>query len=529
MRQSPKLRKLSRMIYAIGDFQLDVERVELRGPDGAIPLEPKCFALLHFLVRKAPHAASKDEIFETVWPDVFVTDASLSTAIRQVRLALGDTAERQVFIRTVRGHGFHFVGTVEVKSAVPARVAAEAAALPAAPASGKPTIAIRPFDLIGQDPAHQAISEAIPAELIATLSRLRWINVIARGSSFRFAANHDDLAEMGARLGAEYVVSGLVEWHSPDLSIMVELSDTRTRQTIWSDRKTSPVNEIFETRAQMARDLVTALELRLPLHEAVRLAHVPSESIDAWGHYHLGVRHIYRYNRTDNAAAAESFRKALALDPNFARAAAGLSYTEFQNAFQHFEPDVRHHQSLALVHAEDAMKHDPLDPFCNLIYGRALWLAGDAEGGLTWVDRAIELNPNYALGFYNSATLNTVLCNSSLADTGIEMALDLSPMDPQLQSMFGTRALAALIADDLEAATRYAERAMKSPNPHLYVFMIAAAVHARTGAEGKAETCVAAIRAKGVAFGKTEFLTHFNLRDQDRLQALMESLDDLGL
>ena len=70
---------------------------------------------------------------------------------------------------------------------------------------------------------------------------------------------------------------------------------------------------------------------------------------------------------------------------------------------------------------------------------------------------------------------------------------------------------------------------MKSPNPHLYVFMITAAVHARTGAKGKAETCVTAVRAKGVPFGKTEFLTHFNLRDQDRLQALMDSLDDLGL
>lgn len=517
------------MIYAFGHFQLDIDRIELSGPNGPIPLEPKCFSLLHFLVRKCPHAVSKDEIFETVWPDVFVTDASLSTAIRQVRLALGDTAERQAFIRTVRGHGFHFVGAVEVKTAVPARVVAQPTSLPAPPASGKPTIAIRPFDLIGQDPAHQAISEAIPAELIATLSRLRWINVIARGSSFRFAANHEDLSDMGTRLGADYVVSGLVEWHSSHLSITVELSDTRTGQTIWSDRKTSPVSDIFETRAQMARDLVAALELRLPIHEAERLAHVPSDSIDAWGHYHLGIRHMYRYNRKDNATAAESFRAALALDPSFARAAAGLSYTEFQNAFQHFEPDVRQHQTLALTHAEAAMTHDPLDPFCNLIYGRAKWLAGDAEGGLTWVDRAIELNPNYALGFYNSATLNTVLCNSSLADTGIETALDLSPMDPQLQSMFATRALAALIADDLEAATQYAERAMKSPNPHLYVFMIAAAVFATTGARDKAERCVAAIRAKGVPFGKTEFLTHFNLRDQDRLTALIDSLDSLGV
>ncbi len=514
------------MVYGFGDFQLDIDRVELRGPGGYIPLEPKCFSLLHLLVRKSPHAVSKDEIFETVWPDVFVTDASLSTAIRQIRLALGDSADRQAFIRTVRGHGFHFVGSVETSAAAqPVAVAPTQATV----SMGKPTIAIRPFDLIGQEAAHPAIAEAIPAELIATLSRLRWLNVIARGSSFRFSATDDDVSDMGDRLGAEYVVSGLVEWHSPHLSVMVELADTRTGQTVWSDRITGPVSDIYEMRARVARDLVTALELRLPLHEADRLAHVPSDSIDAWGHYHLGIRHMYRYNREDNAAAASCFRAALALDPTFARARAGLSYTEFQNAFQHFKPDVLHHQSLALDHAEEAMKFDPLDPFCNLIYGRAKWLSGDAEDGLTWVDRAVELNPNYAFGFYNSATLNTVLCNSTLADNSIETALGLSPMDPHLQSMFGTRALAALIADDLEAATRHAKRSVKSPNPHLYCFIIAAAIHTRTGEREKAEQCVAAIRAKGVPFGKAEFLTHFNLRYQDRLKSLVDSLEGLGL
>lgn len=514
------------MIYDFGDFQLDTDRVELRGPGGAVPLEPKCFALLRLLLRKSPHAVSKSEIFDAVWPDVHVTDASLSTAIRQIRLTLGDTADRQAFIRTVRGHGFRFVGDLRTSDAVlPATVTPAPAAAP----TGKPTIAIRPFELIGHDPGHQAIAEAIPAELIATLSRLRWLNVIARGSSFRFAATHEDLAEMGRRLGAEYVVSGLVEWHLPQISIMVELSDCRTNQTVWTDRISGPIDEIYDMRARLARDLVTALELRLPLHEANRLAHAPSDSIDAWGHYHLGIRHMYRYNHEDNAIAADRFRAAVALDPTFARAFAGLSYTEFQNAFQHFKTDVRRHQSLALVHAEEAMKLDPLDPFCNLIYGRAKWLSGDAEDGLTWVDRAVELNPNYAFGFYNRATLNTVLCNSALADNSVETALSLSPMDPHLQSMFGTRALAALIADDLDAAKRYADRSLNAPNPHLYCFMIAAAIHARTGARDKAELCVGAIRSKGVPFGKTEFLTHFNLRNQASLKRLVGDLDNLGL
>lgn len=501
-------------------------RVELRGPEGPVALEPKCLALLHLLVRKSPHAVNKDEIFAIVWPDVHVTDASLSTAIRQIRRALGDDGGRQEFIRTVRGHGFQFASTVqEVTSAQP-----KATTIESPPAhSGKPTIAFRPFELIGDEVGHQAIAEAIPAELIATLSRLRWINVIARGSSFRFAAANDNWSEMGRRLGAGYLVSGLIEWHSPKLSIMVELSDTRTGQTIWTDRITSAIDDIYEMRGRIARDLATALELRLPLHEADKLAHAPSDSIDAWGHYHLGIRHMYRYNRTENEEAARRFRSALELDPSFARAHAGLSYTEFQNAFQHFAQDVRAHQLLALSHAEEAMKFDPLDPFCNLIYGRAKWLMGDAEDGLTWVDRAVELNPNYAFGYYNNATLNTVLCNSQIADDNIETALGLSPIDPHLQSMFGTRALASLIGGDLEAARRYADRSIKSPNPHLYCFIIAAAVHAQTGARDKAEQCVEAIHAKKVAFGKTEFLTHFNLSNRDKLVSLMDTLDGLGL
>jgi tetratricopeptide (TPR) repeat protein len=298
---------------------------------------------------------------------------------------------------------------------------------------------------------------------------------------------------------------------------------------IWTDRKSGKIGDVYDLRTRMARELVAALELRLPLHEADRLAHVPTDMLDAWGHYHLGIRHMYRYNRDDNEIAAGHFRQAIRLDPGFARAHGGLSYTEFQNAFQHFGSDVDHHRQRTLAHAEDAMKHDPLDPFCNLIYGRAKWLSGDAEDGLIWVDRSLDLNPNYAFGYYNNATLNTVLCNSALADQNVDRALTLSPLDPHLQSMYGTRALAAWIAKDLEAAGHYSRRAMKAPNPHLYVFIIAAAVHMQRGEVDLANSCVAAIRAKKVPFGTKEFLTHFNLREPERLEQLVRIVGQLGL
>lgn len=512
------------MKFEFGDFSLDRQRHELCGAEGPIALEPKALALLSLLITERHRAVSKNDIFDEIWPGVFVTDASLSTAVLQIRKALGDDGDRQEFIKTVRGHGFRFVAEVREKG--PANVGSPITLQPPAP---KPTIAIRPFQLLGSDPADQAVAEAIPAELIATLSRLRWINVIARGSSFRFDPGAADTADMGTQLGAQYAVSGLVECHANGLAIFAELSDARNGQVIWTDRISGKVSDVYEMRARVARELVIALELRLPMHEADRLSHVPTENLDAWGHYHLGIRHMYRYNRSDNEIAAGHFRQAIALDSGFARAYGGLSYTEFQNAFQHFGKDVDHHRTLTLTHAEEAMKLDPLDPFCNLIYGRAKWLSGDAEDGLIWVDRSLELNANYAFGYYNNATLNTVLCNSDVADHNVGRALTLSPLDPHLQSMFGTRALAAWIGDDLDAAHGYAERAMKSPNPHLYVFIIAAAIHSQRGEDEKAHACVEAIRAKQVPFGTKEFLTHFNLRNADRLSNLVATLERLGI
>jgi TolB-like protein len=393
----------------------------------------------------------------------------------------------------------------------------------------RPTIAVRPFQLIGADPVRQAIAEAIPSEIIATLSRLGWINVIARGSSFRFGADAADDADMASQLRATYLVSGGVEFMGKALALYVQLTDTRTQHVVWSDRRTGPFDDVYQMRAALTRDLSNALELGISHHEAERLALVSSEDLDAWGHYHLGIRHMYRYNAADNQIAAQHFQRAVDIDPDFSRAHGGLSYTEFQNAFQYFGTDTQHHINMTQRHAERAVNRGEADPFCNLIYGRARWLADDAEGGLVWIDRALRLNPNYALGYYNNANLNTVLCNDAAAEEASEKALFLSPMDPQLQSMYGTRALAALIAGKLDAARRYSGHALNAPRPHLYVYIIAAVVFHRTGDMARAEDCVAKIHDRNARFGKVEFLTYFNLRDPAQHRAVFDALADLGI
>ena len=183
---------------------------------------------------------------------------------------------------------------------------------------------------------------------------------------------------------------------------------------------------------------------------------------------------------------------------------------------------------MALVHAEEALELDPTDPFCNLAYGRAKWLAGDAENGLIWVENAITSNPNYAWGFYNRATLNNVLCDGKTAEQDMETAFALSPIDPNLQSMFGTRALTAYLSDDLASAMKYSDLAVNAPNPHFYVFMIAALNYAQAGAMKKAQKCIEAIRSQDIPFGKAEFLTHYDLRDPERKSKMVDALNALG-
>ena len=391
------------MIYDFAGFSLDTARMELRRGQDVLAMEPRAFQLLQLLVENVDRVVSKDDITDAIWPNVQVTDASISTAMRQIRKVLGDDGSSQSIIKTVRGMGFRLVAPVQERA--PANVAATSPTVavpdnaPVHAANNQPVVAVLPFRLIGADAQQTAIAEAIPSELIATLSRLRWIKVIARGSSFRFGDANADLDEVRRKVGATYALTGVVELLDQRVTVIVELSDTRSGNVVWSDSFQGGLDDVHGMRARVARDVVTALELRVPLNEADRLALAPTENLDAWGHYHLGVRHMYRYNRTDNLVAEAHFKRAVALDPNFARANAGLSYTEFQNFFQQFGHDPEHHKSLALNFAEKSVDLDPLDPFCNLILGRAKCLFGEVDDCLGWITRSIDLNPNYSFGY----------------------------------------------------------------------------------------------------------------------------------
>ncbi len=193
-------------------FTLDLDRGELRGPDGVRHVEPKVFAALRHLAENTDRVIGLAELIETVWGGLHISDAAVATVIKLARKAVDDTGDAQAVIRTVRGQGFRMVAPVTILSA--ARVAvSDVAPVPTPPDAprGPPTIAVLPFRM-PTEAGPALLGDAVAAEVAAHLSRLRWLRVIARESSFRFRGPTVDLGALQSVLGADYAVTGEM-WH----------------------------------------------------------------------------------------------------------------------------------------------------------------------------------------------------------------------------------------------------------------------------------------------------------------------------
>ena len=500
------------MAWIFGDFRLDPERFELSCGAELVRLEPQVLALLCLLVRHHDRMVTKDEIVEKIWNGQSVSDASISSRIRSARQAVGDDGHHQTTIRTVHGRGFRFVA--EVVETAPAQ-AAKATAPPEtnSPLTGRPSIAILPFRPLAMTPELAILADAIPSEIIQALSRLRWLAVIARGSSFRFRKPDPDLELVATALGARYVLSGIIEANVSRLAVTLELSDASTNEVIWGDRINAPLDAIDDLRSRVVAHLVTALDVYIPLNEARSSQMAALETLDAWANYHLGLQHLYRFTTNDNQRAKGLFERAVMLDPHFARAHAGLSFTSFLEAFLHLGPHLKEATRAARHHAERGLELDSLDPFANFTMGRSHWLTDDLDTAAEWLARATTLNPNYAQGFYSSAMTSMLTGNLAATEVGLDTALQLSPLDPLLYGMHGVRSQMFIQSGDYAAAARWGDRAAATPGAHYLIAMIAMVANGLAGRHDTAARWRQTVRQRKPDANAAHYFASFPTRD----------------
>jgi TolB-like protein/DNA-binding winged helix-turn-helix (wHTH) protein len=526
------------MIYQFGPFELDLATVELRVDGEVRSLEPQVFALLALLIENRDRLVSKDEIVEKVWDGRPISDAALASRVKSVRRAIGDDGRSQHFIRTIHRRGFRFVGEARASRGGGVRPGAEigdswndrGVAVAGHPLElvSRPSLAVLPFRLIGDSVRYAALASAIPDELITELSRLRWLLVTARGSSFRLSTADSQIADIGRLLHVRYCLWGTIEVSEPRLVVTVELIDTHDGGIVWAERLSGRIDDVHSMREEMRSRVLTALDIRIPIHEAGLARLALPDDLDAWSAYHLGLQHLYRFNRLDNAEAARLFQRAVTLDSFFARAHAGLSFVHFQAAFMRYTADVAGEIRRARHFAERGLELDPLDPFVNFTMGRSYWLEGNLDNSLSWLERATSVSPNYAQGIYALAWTEALAGRALEGRQHVDLAMRLSPIDPLYYAMLGTRAFTHMVLGEDKEAADWAERAARSPGAHVLIAMIAAVAQSLNDEPERAATWAANVRERNCALTRDDFCRAFPMKSEPMRARVLQALVRLG-
>jgi len=202
---------------------------------------------------------------------------------------------------------------------------------------------------------------------------------------------------------------------------------------------------------------------------------------------------MYRFDKAENEQARQFFEMALRLDPTFARAYAGLSFTHWQNAFQGWAeraPEIER----AYVVAEQSLMADDRDPAAHWAMGRALWLRRQPDQSIAELEQAVELSPNFALAHYNLAFVSSTTGDPLEAVPSSDHARSLSPFDPMLFGMYGARAMALVRLGRFQEAAEWGVKAAARPNAFAHISAIAACSLALAGRVDEGRAHVAAIR-----------------------------------
>jgi TolB-like protein len=312
-------------MFRFGDFELDLDRYELRRGRAVVKSEPRVLEVLNFLIEQRARVVPKEELLDTIWREVHVSESALTTAIRDARRALGDSSADPKWIRTVYGRGFRFVGDIETTPPTASVSSAPPPARSQPQASTRKSMAVLPLADLSPKRDQGHLCDGVAEELINTLTRIPELRVISRAAAFDYQAD-DDLLALGVKLGVEYLLRGSVrsDGGGERLRISVHLVDVRNGHHLWSEKYDHPGGEIFTLQEEIAAS--TARVLLGVLSERVRKA-IQSRPVrlDAYEFYLKG--HSYLDQRTPEAldAAARMFEIAVDFDRDYALAYAGLA------------------------------------------------------------------------------------------------------------------------------------------------------------------------------------------------------------
>jgi adenylate cyclase len=328
----------------------------------------------------------------------------------------------------------------------------------------KPSIAVLPFQNMSGDPEQEYFADGIVEDIITGLSRIKWLFVIARNSSFIYKGRAIDVRQVGRELGVRYVLEGGVRKAGSRVRITAQLIEAETGAHLWADKYDGPLEDIFDLQDRITDRVVAIVEPSLQRSEIERSRRKRPENLDAYDLYLRALPHVAAQMPVEATKAVALLEQALALDPNYASAHALLAWSH-ELCFARDGFDERH-RNAAVTHARATIASNTDDPTTLAVAGFVLSLLGrDPDTALAAIDRALSLNASSATALYLAAQAHALLGRAETATSFANRALRLSPFDSlafQAHMALGESALIEGRLDD--AALSFAKAAQTNPN-----------------------------------------------------------------
>jgi TolB-like protein/class 3 adenylate cyclase len=307
------------------------------------------------------------------------------------------------------------------------RVAGEGS--PALPLPDKPSIAVMPFANMSGDPEQEYFADGMVEEIITALSRIRWLFVIARNSTFTYKGRAVDVKEVGRELGVRYVLEGSVRKARTQVRITGQLIDALSGTHLWADRFDGSLEDVFELQDRVAVSVAGVIEPTLQAAEMRRSGERPTTDLTAYDLY-LRACQIFSENNTPGrlAEAAKLLNQAITRDPRFALALAAAASIRVGLDIQGGAVDPAENRAEAILLARRCVEAGQADPHAFCRAGHVLGYFGEPiEAAIALVDRGLALNPSYAQGWTLSGLLRLYAGDTSQAIEHLERSMRLNP------------------------------------------------------------------------------------------------------
>src|ERR1700722_2927666 len=390
-------------IYAFGAFRLDVAPgILFRGAE-PVALGQRAVALLQILVEGAGNPISKDRLIESAWPGLAIEESNLPVQIAALRRVFAEEPGGDSWIETLPRRGYRYVGPLAVKEQENQGGAGNEQ--PALALPDKPSLAVMPFTNLSGNPEQEYFADGIVEDIISGLSRIKWLFVIARNSSFTYKGQAVSVSRVGRELGVRYVLEGSVRKAGERVRVSGRLIEAETGVHLWAERYDRPLDDVFALQDEITLNVVGAIEPSLREAEIERVKRKRPENLDAYDLVLRALPHVFLVMPADATKAVPLLERALTIEGDYAGAHGLLAWChQIFFALRGFSKVSR---NAAIRHARAALAYGRDDATALALGGFVISLTEhDRATALEAFEQALAISPSSSFAlFFGSAAL----------------------------------------------------------------------------------------------------------------------------